>query len=471
MNTNARASARVPTDHQQDGMTQVQALPDPVQWYEGMLLTPQHFQQAWLREEALIQYHVNRLSPFHFGVRTFAVDATRLVVGVFRVTALEAVMPDGMVVRHPAENAGDLEINIGGLGDAMKDGPMTVHLVVPVYRAGAAVRGQQARFEAVEGPPAVDENTGDNEQPVLRMRPRLGLQVGDDVPGRYVSMPVARVIYRDEAFRLTEYVPPCFALGRDSPLVELGRHLARRLREKATFLAGRLRAPPGSMQATLVADTRSAVQCLVAGLPSLEALLDTPDIHPFALHMCFCAVAGHVATLGPGLVPPVFDPYDHSDPRGSMQPVLSFVERMIDTVSDTYVVIRFAAETSGFRLKIEPAWIRDDGLVVGVRLAPGQTGTDAEAWVAESLIASGENMGVVRERRLRGAARRRIDHDDRLGVVPERGVLLFRIAMDPSYIEPSRVLEIDNPGDRQGVRRPAEIVLFTASPTAGAPGT
>jgi type VI secretion system protein ImpJ len=79
-------------------------------------------------------------------------------------------------------------------------------------------------------------------------------------------------------------------------------------------------------------------------------------------------------------------------------------------------------------------------------------------------------MGVLRERRLRGAARERLERDDRLEVVPQRGVLLYRIAADPSFIEPGRVLEIANPGDRQGIRRPAEIVLYTAPSLARGAG-
>jgi type VI secretion system protein ImpJ len=84
--------------------------------------------------------------------------------------------------------------------------------------------------------------------------------------------------------------------------------------------------------------------------------------------------------------------------------------------------------------------------------------------MADCLIASAENMGVLRERRLRGTARERAERDDRLEVMPERGVLLYRIAADPSYVEGGRVLEIANPGERLGARRPAEITLFVAPP-------
>lgn len=436
----------------------------PVQWYEGMLLTPQHFQQSWLRQDGLLHYHLARLSPFHYGVRALKVDQAMLVVGILRILALEAVLPDGLVVAHPSDGAADLQVSLLPHADQLKEAPATIHLVVPALKPGSAADGELSRYRSVEGAPVVDENTGDNEQDMPRLRPRLSLLVGEEVPRKFVALPIARVVYRDETFQLTDYAPPCFAMAADSPLSDAGRNLAKRLREKASFLAGRMRAPGGAMQAPVLAETRHAVQCMVAGLPQLEALLGAGPAHPFALHAVLCGIAGHVATLGPGLLPPIFERYDHGDPLASLTPVMDFIERMIDTVSETYVAVRFAAEEAGFRLKIEAAWLEGGGLTVGLRLAPGQTEAEAESWMSDALIASGENMGVLRERRLRGTARERIERDDRLDVMPERGILLFRIVADPSYVAAGRVLEIANPGERLGARRPAEISLYVAPP-------
>ena len=218
---------------------------DPIQWYEGMLLSPQHFQQAWLRQDGLLHYHLGRLSPFHYGVRTLKVDQAMLVVGVLRILALEAVLPDGLVVAHPGDGADDLQVSLVPYADQLKDAPATVHLVVPVYKPGAAAGGELARYRSVEGRPVVDENTGDNEQPMARLQPRVSLLVGEEVPQKFAALPIARVAYRDEAFQLTDYLPPAFAAAPDSPLADSCRTVAKRLREKAAFLAGRLRAPAG----------------------------------------------------------------------------------------------------------------------------------------------------------------------------------------------------------------------------------
>src|SRR5436190_1813629 len=48
--------------------TTAREVPGAIQWHEGMLLAPQHFQWLSLRQETLLQYHASAISPFHWGV-------------------------------------------------------------------------------------------------------------------------------------------------------------------------------------------------------------------------------------------------------------------------------------------------------------------------------------------------------------------------------------------------------------------
>ncbi|MFX8516176.1 hypothetical protein ABTM14_19575, partial [Acinetobacter baumannii] len=91
--------------------------------------------------------------------------------------------------------------------------------------------------------------------------------------------------------------------------------------------------------------------------------------HPFALFMALCGVAGHMAPLGPGMLPPIFRGYDHCDPVRAFTPVLAFLDRMIDAVSASYSVLRFSENGAAFELPLNPAWLRRD-LVIGVRVRP-----------------------------------------------------------------------------------------------------
>jgi len=105
-------------------------LPEAIQWHEGMLLSPQHFQQLSLRQEELMAYHLRMVSPFHWGVTHLKHDPVLLVSGTYRITELEGIMPDGLVVSRSSQEGEPLEIDLTPLADEMKHRPLTINLVV-----------------------------------------------------------------------------------------------------------------------------------------------------------------------------------------------------------------------------------------------------------------------------------------------------------------------------------------------------
>src|SRR5258708_36464981 len=83
-----------------------------------MLLAPQHLQQLAQRAEGLLYYHIRTATPYVWGVRRLEIEKALLASGIFRVRALEAIMPDGLVVSYSGSN--DAEPIHGG--NAAKDG-------------------------------------------------------------------------------------------------------------------------------------------------------------------------------------------------------------------------------------------------------------------------------------------------------------------------------------------------------------
>ncbi|HYH84870.1 MAG TPA: type VI secretion system baseplate subunit TssK, partial [Pyrinomonadaceae bacterium] len=124
-------------------------IPESIQWHEGLLLTPQHFQQLSLRQEALLQYVSAAVAPFNWGVRYVKIDPASLAGGTFRVLELEAVMPDGLVVSSGLRRGEDLQIDLAPFAEQMKTGAVAVHLAVAARETDALKRGDLARYESV----------------------------------------------------------------------------------------------------------------------------------------------------------------------------------------------------------------------------------------------------------------------------------------------------------------------------------
>ncbi|MGB0672075.1 MAG: type VI secretion system baseplate subunit TssK, partial [Rhodospirillales bacterium] len=435
--------------------------PDGIQWHEGMLLTPQHFQQMGLRQEALLHYHVGAIQPFHWGVRQLSVDPSLLVDGTFRINELVAVMPDALLVVHP-NGEGDLELDLQPYMDEIMQRPMPVHIVVPALKSDTPNKGDLARYESAEGPPTADFNTGETSVRIPRLRPRVGLLLGEKPSDKYVSFPIAEVAYRNEALVLTDFVPPCLWVPTGSVLGRRAAMLAKTLREKAVFLSERLMGPSARAGDPMVSETQGLIRGLVAGLPWFEATLNTGLSHPHQVYLALCNLIGNLAAVGGGFVPPALPPYNHNDLRGTFNRALDFALRMIESVREAYVAIPFERKDGSFELMLDKAWVKGK-LIIGARGRPGVSDSEVAAWMEDALMGSEPMVPSMEERRVLGPERRRLEREDSLGLVPVRGVALIELEADPAYVLADEVLQVINRGDPRGERAPADLVLYISN--------
>ncbi len=440
-------------------------LPDAIQWHEGMLLAPQHFQQLSIRYEELLHYHLMMVSQFHWGIRRLKIDQVLLIEGTLRVQELEAIMPDGLVVCDLPESLQSLEIDLTPYTEEMKQGPMTVHLAVPEKKIGLAViKGALARYDSVEGKPVADENTGEFDLSIPRLIPRVSLLVTETPPQKYTTFPLLKVVYQNETFTLTDYSAPTLTVPVKSPLGELCASIARRLREKAVFLSERVRSPSLVMKGPLLMTTKTMIYSLVSALPHFEAVLNSGASHPYHLYLALCNVVGQVASLGRGLIPPVLSPYDHNDIHTTFHQAVEFITRMIDEgILESHTPIPFDLKAGMFTLNLEEAWMAPE-LVIGVKTQHGLPEKDVLDWMDDCLIGSQPAIESMKKRRILGASRQRIEGDEEL--VPVRGVSLFAVTADSEFIQPGKELQIFNTSDTKAGQVPTEIVLYVKNELA-----
>ena len=78
---------------------------DRIEWFEGLLLSPQHFQLMASRADSLVAWQTLAAAPFSWGVRRLVFDTGLLPAGMLRVLLLDAIMPDGTAVSYSAESS------------------------------------------------------------------------------------------------------------------------------------------------------------------------------------------------------------------------------------------------------------------------------------------------------------------------------------------------------------------------------
>jgi len=439
-------------------------IPDAIQWHEGMLLMPQHFQQFSGRVEGLIQQMTALSGGYAWGVRSFEYDRAALVSGRLRILRVQAVMRDGFLVAAGSELGVDLELDLTTCVAQMKSGTVLVHLVVPAQGA-LSTRGDMARFESFDGEAVPDETTGEGAIPIPRLRPKVGLWAGPP-PQRYEALPLIEINQQGETFLETSFIPPCLAVPAGSPLAGLCGAATSLVREKTFFLSDQLRSAECKVGDAEVIETRSRIQSLAAGLPMAEAALQSGHAHPFTLYLAMCQMAGNVARITFRLVPPQFPPYRHEDPRASFQPVLQFIQQSVsDAVIEAWRAYPMQLSNNVFQISTLPTL--DLAVIAGgtldapnlaLALWPGAGATEDATvrWGESCVIGTQGLISRLLTNRVLGAERRAIDRMPDLS--PPRGMVLFALQTDATVAKAGEGLQLVERSTDEP--RPAEAVLY-----------
>jgi type VI secretion system protein ImpJ len=447
-------------------------LPELIEWHEGMLLAPQHFQQFAARSELLTQFMFTQGAAFRWGVIKLKIDYTALNGGTFRVLNVEAIMPDGMLALGGDERGVKLEFDL----EKAEGNPVRVCLAVPSEPA-VYNRSDYSRYEAVVKKDELtsDDISGSDPAIIPRIRPRLRLDAGRSSLGGMTALPLIEFDAQGTVFKKTDYLAPMLAVETGSPLASVCARVDKAVREMATDLATKLspnarKTNPAGIQ---------QLQWLVSGLPLLETLLESGQAHPYDLYRALCAMAGSVAFLSNDRVPPIFSRYKHDDLRTSFLEVISFIQLALsEGLTESWVDRDFSiAQNAGEKVadadspspeltyEIGPTLEQAFGgkadfsatyFGLVLRLPRNVTPASMTEWGKSCLLAPEDAMPDLELSRSRGAICEPVDVLEDLVVPP--GSVLFRVQNDRRWIDPSKKLLL-RPA-KQETRIPEAVTLF-----------
>jgi type VI secretion system protein ImpJ len=439
-------------------------LPELIEWHEGMLLSPQHFQQFAARHELLSHFLFTQATPFAWGIRKLQIDETALGAGLLSILNLEAILPDGLLILAGSERGVKLEFDLAkAQGDIVR-----VYLQVPPDPAVYA-RSESSRYRGVpsNGHVESDSVSGSEAIPIPHVRPKIQL-VSDDVDLRgMTTLPLVEFARKGAVCQKTDFIAPALRVEQGSDLANLCAPVIRLVRDKATSLAVKMSPNGRGSDASGIYQLQSLICCL----PTVEALLGSDQAHPYTLYLALCSMAGSVAVLSNARVPHPFRPYDHDNLLKSFDEVLGFIRQAIgEGIVDHWIARELQpahGDSNSKRLwlgpKLEAAfgaganWSAPFfGLVVN---APA--GTPPEEFVrwGETCLLASEDLisDLARERSL-GASCERVDRLEDLTAPP--GSVLFRVKNDRQWIDGKKALVLEPA--RQETHRPHSVLFYVS---------
>ncbi|HEV2105468.1 MAG TPA: type VI secretion system baseplate subunit TssK [Candidatus Eisenbacteria bacterium] len=291
----------------------------PVVWSEGLLLTPQHFQQTERAFRHLVAQRFRYAHSFEWGLTRLSVDAEAVRNGRVVLTAAAGVLPDGTPFALPDDDPLPPQRTIEGHFDAKLDA-ITVSLGLPGYSESRAQLGDGVtpgaagpRF-AADTAELPDDNTAQSARPVEVQRRHFQVLFPDDAVGEHDALPIAELVRTPEgAYALREaYVPPCLSIGASEALLRQLRTLHEMLIAKSTAL-GDQRRQRGGIADFSAQDTANAMLLYTvdARIPALSHALLHRGAHPEDVYLELMELSGQLCAFSDKLHPRDLPAYDH----------------------------------------------------------------------------------------------------------------------------------------------------------------
>jgi type VI secretion system protein ImpJ len=322
--------------------------PQRVVWSEGMLVSPQHLQQADLYHERLLDERLGALMPFAWGVSRVAIDPGALGAEQVRLASFVGVLPDGLYLAFeggdaecpparpiqghfpPTQQALDIYIGVA----KERDG------VPSLTSDGAAIsadpRTVRTRFRSATR--QVSDATGMAEDMQMSYAERnVVLMFGDEPRTDFDSIKIAEIV-RETSGRLVvndAYIPPVLQVEASPFIMESLRRLLGLMTAKQRQLADeRRQRGPAAVEFNAADITRFLqLHTLNTAVPVLTELGRGGDMGAKTLYFFLVQIAGQLSTFVADEDPSKFPAFVYTDLRSTFEEVFARLTALLQTTA------------------------------------------------------------------------------------------------------------------------------------------
>lgn len=327
-----------------------------VVWHEGMRLDPHHFQQWDRYQSYLLNFRLQSVTPYAWGILDLSVDKEALLNGQFRLLRCKSVMPDGLVVNIPEDDPAPLAENFKDQF-APTDRELSVFLTIPAEidrGINCHLEGEKgntdARFFSTQIS-VTDDNTGVDERKITAAQKNFQIRFGKASLQGLSFLKIAEVMRSaDGSFVLNDsFIPSSLAIAASDRLMNITRRLLELLTAKSSSIAsavpvtGQRELSPGDLILFL------ALQAINTFTPLISQFYHLPRSHPEMMYMCLLALAGQLSTFSSaaGTQPRNFPAYEHENPSRCFNTLDAEIQILLDSLVPAVRYISLPLEKIG----------------------------------------------------------------------------------------------------------------------------
>ena len=386
----------------------LEQLTDPLRWYEGMPIGPQHLQDAFLRNEELLRYRVSLLSPYFYGVVNLKIDKEMLKFNVFKIQELECLMPDGLEIGYIYGVDKAIEVDLSSFQAKIQNSPFTIFLCVPHGKQISHTASKFARFRALQAEMVPDMNLNGESIGIPRYRPNVSLIVSLIPPSEYVSLPIAKIGFDNQACELLPYIAPSLIVEAGNELLNICASLTNILRSKLDFLTNQYK-KSFDHNSSSTSHILSLINTIREVLPQCDLIANIPYISPFDLYSKLASIYGKVTSLDKSFLKEFIPRYVHENLLSVFSELSHMILRHLELeIPKEYIVQYFNRFEHYFSAVLDEESIKQDSLILGFRKNPLFSENEFVSLIQNLLICETSKFESFRESRSLGLERKQV---------------------------------------------------------------
>jgi type VI secretion system protein ImpJ len=315
---------------------------DKVIWLEGMVLSPQHLQQAELLADASIHARLQFLSPFYYGLASLEIERDSLDNGFLSLRDCSGIFPDGSQFSAPRTDPLPDQRQFEAFFPASKE-TLGVHLAVPAFAAGNAnlafgAEGKPARFQG-QSREVADGNSGGSAKEIVFGRLNLRILFDGESATGFQTLKIAELV-RDaqgRVFPSDQFFPSAVRIAAAHGMMGQLKRLMESCIQKSNYLMGqRAQKSTGIAQFNAEALTNYLLLAAINGaLPELIHFHHNPHSHPEALFRRLLSFAGSLVSFGQDAKASEMPKYVHGDLQACFRPLFQLLETLLGVTVPT----------------------------------------------------------------------------------------------------------------------------------------
>lgn len=465
-------------------MNIIQPIQQPVQWFEGMMLSPQHFQQNHIYIEQLMFHQLQRVAPFYYGILNLSFDMTNLSSNQVLVKQLDAIMPDGTVVNYnesnedssPLEQRELLSYSLDNLNKEKLGKSFYIYLAVA--KQSNVISGSQdelKRYDSINAGRVRDLNDSSNVADVVRLRTKLQLLTQSELSENYSYLPILKLEKgNNDEFNVANYTPASLAFAplasRSPNQSDLWKEVSLRiakLRKQASERLTYLNDQSASGQSMSYLQ-KLDIHFITQHLPSLKVMLNSHKAHPFEVYLALINVVTGMSILQDDILPVDYSDYKHEHLYSSFMPLLHNIDNIIEKLELNFEVqaLTFNKNECHYTSPLS-LHTNDAELMLAFKLSAGVSRGQLEQWIKSAFICDSTKLDSLWEQRINGAKRVHTQAFSNINLSESNDELFYLVTCDEAFLPTAtkenntRTLHISGSDDTLNQFAPAVISLYS----------